>query len=95
LAELAQSFGADGATVETERDFSNALSAAVKTKRITFIRMRIDATGCVAQFNKGALARTPLEGMKCGKANKLKSTTSSTTRAHWVPANYIESNIDS
>jgi hypothetical protein len=42
--------------METERDFSNALSAAVKPKRTTFIRTRIDATGYVAQFNKGAFS---------------------------------------
>jgi hypothetical protein len=34
-----------------EQDFSNALSAALKTKRTTVIGIRIDASGYVAQFN--------------------------------------------
>ncbi|MGA8315269.1 MAG: thiamine pyrophosphate-dependent enzyme, partial [Bradyrhizobium sp.] len=49
--KLAQSFGADGVTVETEQAFSNALSAALKTKKTTVIGVRIDASGYVAQFN--------------------------------------------
>jgi acetolactate synthase I/II/III large subunit len=49
--KLAQSFGADGVTVETEQAFSNALTNALKTKRTTVIGVRIDASGYVAQFN--------------------------------------------
>ena len=49
--KLAQSFGADGVLVETEQDLSNALSAALKTKKTTVIGVRIDASGYVAQFN--------------------------------------------
>jgi acetolactate synthase-1/2/3 large subunit len=49
--KLAQSFGADGVTVETEQAFSNALSGALKTKKTTVIGVRIDASGYVAQFN--------------------------------------------
>jgi acetolactate synthase-1/2/3 large subunit len=49
--KLAQSFGADGVVVETEQALSNALSAAVKSKRTTVIAVRIDASGYVAQFN--------------------------------------------
>jgi acetolactate synthase-1/2/3 large subunit len=49
--KLAQSFGADGVTVETEQAFANALSGALKTKRTTVIGVRIDASGYVAQFN--------------------------------------------
>jgi len=49
--KLAQAFGADGVTVETEQAFSNALSGALKTKKTTVIGVRIDASGYVAQFN--------------------------------------------
>src|SRR5664280_1136303 len=49
--KLAQSFGADGVVVETEQALSNALSAALKTKKTTVIGVRIDASGYVAQFN--------------------------------------------
>jgi acetolactate synthase-1/2/3 large subunit len=49
--KLAQSFGADGVVVDTEQAMSNALSAAVQSKRTTVIGVRIDASGCVAQFN--------------------------------------------
>ena len=49
--KLAQSFGADRVTVETEQAFSNALTNALKTKRTTVIGVRIDASGYVAQFN--------------------------------------------
>ena len=48
---LAHSFGADGVVVDTEQGLSNALSAAVKSKRTTVIGVRIDASGYVAQFN--------------------------------------------
>jgi len=51
LGKLAQSFGADGVVVETEQALSNALSAALKTKKTTVIGVRIDASGYVAQFN--------------------------------------------
>ena len=49
--KLAQSFGADGVVVETEQALSNALSAAVKSKRTTVIGVRINSSGYVAQFN--------------------------------------------
>jgi acetolactate synthase I/II/III large subunit len=49
--KLAQSFGADGVVVQTEQASSNALSAAVKSKRTTVIGVLIDASGYVAQFN--------------------------------------------
>jgi acetolactate synthase-1/2/3 large subunit len=49
--KLAQSFGADGVTVETEQALANALQAALKSKRTTVIGVRIDASGYVAQFN--------------------------------------------
>jgi acetolactate synthase I/II/III large subunit len=50
-AKLAQSFGADGVEVDTEQDLSNALAAAVKSKRTSVVAARIDASGYVAQFN--------------------------------------------
>jgi acetolactate synthase-1/2/3 large subunit len=37
--------------VDTEQALSNALSAAVQSKRTTVIGVRIDASGYVAQFN--------------------------------------------
>jgi acetolactate synthase-1/2/3 large subunit len=37
--------------VDTEQGLSNALSAALKSKRTTVIGVRIDASGYVAQFN--------------------------------------------
>ena len=49
--KLAQSFGADGVTVDTEQALSNALKAAVQSKGTTVISVRIDASGYVAQFN--------------------------------------------
>jgi acetolactate synthase I/II/III large subunit len=49
--KLAQSFGADGVTVETEQGLANALKAAVGSGRTTVIGVRIDASGYVAQFN--------------------------------------------
>ena len=49
--KLAQSFGADGITVETEQALSNALGAAVGSRRTTVIGVRIDLSGYVAQFN--------------------------------------------
>ena len=49
--KLAQSFGADGVTVETEQALGNALGAAANSRRTTVIGVRIDASGYVAQFN--------------------------------------------
>jgi acetolactate synthase I/II/III large subunit len=49
--KLAQSFGADGVTVETEQALANALQTALQSKRTTVIGVRIDASGYVAQFN--------------------------------------------
>jgi acetolactate synthase I/II/III large subunit len=49
--KLAQSFGADGVTVETEQALANALQAALQSRRTTVIGVRIDASGYVAQFN--------------------------------------------
>jgi acetolactate synthase I/II/III large subunit len=49
--KLAQAFGADGVTVDSEQDLSNALKAAVQSKRTTVIGVHIDASGYVAQFN--------------------------------------------
>jgi acetolactate synthase-1/2/3 large subunit len=49
--KLAYAFGADGVTVDTEQGLSNALTAAVQSKRTTVIGVRIDASGYVAQFN--------------------------------------------
>jgi len=49
--KLAQSFGVDGVTVETEQALANALQAALKSKRTTVVGVRIDASGYVAQFN--------------------------------------------
>jgi len=49
--KLAHAFGADGVTVDTEQDLSNALHAALQSKRTTVIGVRIDASGYVAQFN--------------------------------------------
>jgi len=40
-----------GVVVDTEQGLSNALSAALKSKRTTVIGVRIDASGYVAQFN--------------------------------------------
>jgi hypothetical protein len=59
--KLAQSFGADGVTVETEQALANALQAALQSQRTTVIGVRIDASGYVAQFNAlrlGALRGT-------------------------------------
>jgi acetolactate synthase-1/2/3 large subunit len=49
--KLAQALGADGIIVDTEQALSNALSAAMQSKRTTVIGARIDASGYVAQFN--------------------------------------------
>lgn len=49
--QLAHSFGADGAVVESEHALGDALSAAVRSQRTTLIAARIDPSGYVAQFN--------------------------------------------
>ncbi len=49
--KLAQGFGADGVTVDTENGLSDALEAAVKSGRTTVIGARIDPSGYVDQFN--------------------------------------------
>src|SRR5262249_7169025 len=49
--KLAHAFGADGITVDTEQGLSNALQAALQSRRTTVIGVRIDASGYVAQFN--------------------------------------------
>jgi acetolactate synthase-1/2/3 large subunit len=50
-AKLAQGFGADGVTVDTEKGLGDALAAALKSGRTTVIGVRIDGSGYVAQFN--------------------------------------------
>ncbi len=49
--KLAQSFGADGVTVDSERGLAGALQAALRSGRTTVIGVRIDASGYVVQFN--------------------------------------------
>jgi acetolactate synthase-1/2/3 large subunit len=49
--KLANSFGADGAVVDTEQALAGALTAALRSQRTTVIGVRIDASGYVAQFN--------------------------------------------
>ncbi|KLK94650.1 hypothetical protein AA309_02390 [Microvirga vignae] len=49
--KLAQGFGADGVTVDTENGLQDALGAALKTGRTTVIGVRIDGSGYVDQFN--------------------------------------------
>lgn len=49
--QLAHSFGADGAVVESEHALGDALSSAVRSRRTTLIAARIDPSGYVAQFN--------------------------------------------
>ncbi len=49
--KLGQAFGADAATVDTEKGLADALAAAVKSGRTTLIGARIDPSGYVAQFN--------------------------------------------
>jgi acetolactate synthase-1/2/3 large subunit len=48
--KLAQGFGADGVTVDTENGLTDALQAAVKSGRTTVIGARIDPSGYVDQF---------------------------------------------
>jgi len=43
--------GTDGVTVATEQDLSNALTAALQSRRTTVTGVRTDASGYVAQFN--------------------------------------------
>jgi acetolactate synthase-1/2/3 large subunit len=49
--KLAQGFGCDGITVDSEQGLQNALTAAVKSGKTTVIGVRIDASGYVDQFN--------------------------------------------
>ncbi|MEZ0167297.1 thiamine pyrophosphate-binding protein [Microvirga sp. TS319] len=49
--KLAQGFGADGVTVDTDNGLQDALGAALKTGRTTVIGVRIDGSGYVDQFN--------------------------------------------
>jgi acetolactate synthase-1/2/3 large subunit len=49
--KLGHAFGADAAVVETEQALTNALGAALKSKRTTIVVARIDPSGYVAQFN--------------------------------------------
>ncbi|MCC7425862.1 MAG: thiamine pyrophosphate-binding protein [Alphaproteobacteria bacterium] len=49
--KLAAGFGADGTTVHTENQLSDALGAALKSGRTTVIGAKIDPSGYVAQFN--------------------------------------------
>jgi len=49
--KLAGGLGADATVVDTEQGLSNALSAALTSKRTTVIAARIDPSGYVAQFN--------------------------------------------
>ena len=49
--KLGHAFGADAATVDTEKGLADALAAAVKSGRTTLIGARIDPSGYVAQFN--------------------------------------------
>jgi acetolactate synthase I/II/III large subunit len=49
--KLAQGFGADGVTVDSENGLQDALGAALKSGRTTVIGARIDGSGYVDQFN--------------------------------------------
>ncbi|MPY70024.1 MAG: hypothetical protein GEU92_08050 [Alphaproteobacteria bacterium] len=49
--KLAQGFGVDGVTVDTETALGDALIAALASGRTTLIGARIDGSGYVAQFN--------------------------------------------
>jgi acetolactate synthase-1/2/3 large subunit len=49
--KVANGFGADGTTVDTENALGDAISTAVKSGRTTVIGARIDPSGYVAQFN--------------------------------------------
>jgi len=48
---LAQGFGADGYSVDSETALGDALGQAVQSGRTTVIGCRIDPSGYVAQFN--------------------------------------------
>lgn len=48
---LAQGFGADGVTVDTEDGLASALKSALRSGKTTVIGVRIDPSGYVAQFN--------------------------------------------
>ncbi|MGJ7036956.1 acetolactate synthase-1/2/3 large subunit [Shinella sp. BE166] len=49
--KLAQGFGADGVTVDTENGLQDALNAALRSGKTTVIGVRIDGSGYVEQFN--------------------------------------------
>jgi acetolactate synthase-1/2/3 large subunit len=49
--KLAQGFGADGVTVDSEQALADALSRALRSGRTTVIGVKIDPSGYVAQFN--------------------------------------------
>jgi acetolactate synthase-1/2/3 large subunit len=49
--KLAQGFGAEGVTVDTENGLQDALGAALKSGKTTVIGVRIDGSGYVDQFN--------------------------------------------
>src|SRR3546814_4336960 len=49
--KIAQGFGADGVTVDSENGLQDALSGALKSGRTTVIGARIDGSGYVDQFN--------------------------------------------
>ncbi|NLS06089.1 thiamine pyrophosphate-binding protein [Rhizobium sp. P32RR-XVIII] len=49
--KLAQGFGADGVTVDTENGLQDALKVALKTGKTTVVAVRIDGSGYVDQFN--------------------------------------------
>ena len=49
--KLAQGFGADGVTVDSENGLQDALAAAIRTGKTTVIGVRIDGSGYVDQFN--------------------------------------------
>ncbi|MGV6873453.1 thiamine pyrophosphate-binding protein [Pseudochelatococcus sp. B33] len=49
--KLAQGFGADGVTVDSEQGLQSALQAALKSGRTSIIGVKIDGSGYVDQFN--------------------------------------------
>lgn len=49
--KLAEGFGVDGVSVDTENGLQDALKIALKTGRTTVIGVRIDSSGYVDQFN--------------------------------------------
>jgi hypothetical protein len=56
--KLAQSFAADGVTVETEQALANTLQTALQSKRTTVIGVRIDAPA------------TSPSSMRCGSCDR-------------------------